>query len=125
MRNRPCIRIDEIKWSSHNKSCYEVVIEGDFLQVALSVINNGYEPFFGKCIWEVPVYKLETYKVKQFVSIYHIEAVGVEIVNKDIAKMLIDELPMYALRSILRFEQEDYPDSFDKTTKVITCSVKI
>ena len=57
-RNRPCIRIDEIKWSSHNKSCLELVIEGDFLKVALSVINNGYEPFFGKCIWEVPVRKL-------------------------------------------------------------------
>jgi hypothetical protein len=121
---RPNVGEDDIRWLCDEKH-YELILEGDYLQTALSVINNSRVLCFGKCIWEVPLYKLNTYEVKQFVSTYDIEAVGIEIINKDIAKMLVDDMPMYALRSILNFKQEDHPDSFDETTKVITCSVKI
>jgi hypothetical protein len=120
----PAEREDDIHWVCEEK-IFETILEGDHIQVALSIINNGLGLNFGKCIWKVPLYKLNTYEVKQFVSTYDIEAVGIEIINKDIAKMLVDDMPMYALRSILNFKQENHPDSFDKTTKVITCSVKI
>lgn len=122
-RNRPCIRIDEIRWSSDYKSCYEVVIEGDFLQVALSVINNGYEPFFGKCIWEVPSQKLTTYDSYLKLSTFDISAVGVDNLYREVAKKIIQEMPMDELNKIFQLKMEDGVE--DKYTKIIRCSIKI
>ena len=120
----PTEREDSIYWVCEEK-IFETILEGDYLQVALSTINNGLSLNFGKCIWEVPLHELNVYKTDQLVPQYTIDVIGIETIYKDMAKLLIDGIPLHRLRTMFSFKEQDHPDPYEKTTKIITCWVKI